>query len=533
MTLVERFELVLLLMVASIALDLLARRLRMPPAAALILGGLVFALIPGMPALQLDPDLTLVLILPPLLLASAYFTVWREFRANIRIILQLAVGCVLLTTAGVGLVTHWMVPGLPWAACFALGAIVAPPDAVAAKAVLQRLSLPRRMVVLLEGESLVNDASGLVLYRFAVAAALTGTFDAGQAAISFVAVAVGGVAAGVACGFAAVFVLARLREPTLTVIASLLVAWGSYMFGEALHVSGVLSTVVCGLIMGWKQHEILTAETRTEANGVWGVVTFVFESLVFILIGLSLRGVVERIGGNGWAVLTDFVPAAAAIVGAVILTRFMWIFPAVYLSRAVSVRLRRRDPTPPVAVPLVMSWAGMRGVVSLAAALALPEGFPGRDFILAATFVVILVTVLVQGATLAPLIRLLRLTDSGLQPSGMLSEAQARARVSAAALAAVETLSRNPDGTVLHPRLLDQYGYRARASARFSEASDVLEVHRVAHFSVVLAAVAASRAEILRLHRAGEVHDSVLHALERELDLEEMSARRFAGEAAA
>ncbi len=533
MTLVARFELILLLMVASILLDLAARRLRMPPAAALILGGLALALVPGMPALELDPDLTLVLILPPLLMASAYFTVWREFRANIRIILQLAIGAVALTTVGVGVVAHWMVPTLPWAACFALGAIVAPPDAVAAKAVLQRLSLPRRMVVLLEGESLVNDASGLVLYRFAVVAALTGAFDAGEAAIGFVAVSVGGIAAGVASGLVAIFVIARLREPVLVVIASLLVAWGSYILGEAVHVSGVLSTVACGLIMGWKQHDVLTAETRTEAKGVWGVVVFALESLVFILIGLSLRGVVERIGGDGWAVAASFAPAAAAIVAAVILTRFLWIFPAVYLSRAVSVAFRRHDPTPPVAVPIVMSWAGMRGVVSLAAALALPEQFPGRDFILAATFIVILVTVLVQGATLAPLIRLLRLTDSGLLPVGSLPEASARARVAAAALAEVERLARAEDGTVRHPRLLEQYAYRARAAARFSEASDVLESHRAEHFSVVLAAVTAARTEILRLHRSGEVHDSVLHALERELDLEEMSAKRFVSEASA
>ena len=533
MTLVARFELVLLLMVAGIVLDLGARRLRLPPAAALILGGLAMALIPGLPAIELDPDLTLVLVLPPLLLASAYFTVWRDFRANLRIILQLAVGAVALTTAGVGVVTHWMVPSLPWAACFALGAIVAPPDAVAAKAVLQRLSLPPRMVVLLEGESLVNDASGLVLFRFAVAAALTGTFDAGQAAISFVAVSVGGVVAGLAMGWAATVLLARLREPILATVGSLMVAWASYIAADALGVSGVLSTVTCGLVMGWRQHEILTAQTRTEAKAVWGVVIFVFETLVFILIGLSLRGVVQRLGGQGWQALADFLPAAAAIVAAVIVTRFLWIFPATYVPRLLSPRLRARDPYPPLAVPILMGWAGMRGVVSLAAALALPEQFPGRDFILAASFTVILVTVLVQGCTLAPMIRLLGLTSFSLDRPATLSEAAARARVAATQLAAVQQRSAAEDGTHRHPRLVEQYSYRARASAKFHESSGSLLGHRVEHFSVVLAAISAGRAEVLRLHRSGEIHDSVLHALERELDLEEMSARRFAEEEAA
>jgi len=204
---VARFELILLLLAAIIGLELLAQRLRMPPAAALILGGIVLALIPDMPDIELDPDLALVLFLPPLLMASAFFTSWRDFRANLRIIIQLAVGAVAFTTAVVGVVAHWVMPSLPWAACFALGAIVSPPDAVAAKAVLAQVPLPRRVVVLLEGESLVNDATGLVLFRFAVAAGLTGLFDAGEAALSFGLLSLGGIAAGAAFGFAAMALL--------------------------------------------------------------------------------------------------------------------------------------------------------------------------------------------------------------------------------------------------------------------------------------------------------------------------------------
>jgi monovalent cation/hydrogen antiporter len=526
---VSRFELILVLMVVVLALELLARRIRMPPAAAFIIGGIALALIPGIPEIELDPDLALVLFLPPLLLASAYFTDWRDFRANLRIIAQLAVGAVVFTTVGVGVVAHLVEPSLPWAACFALGAIVSPPDAVAAKAVLQGLSLPPRMAVLLEGESLINDATGLVLYRFAVAAALTGAFDGGQAAASFAGLALGGVVVGAAFGWLVTYVLGRLRDPTLSVIASFLAAWAAYIVGEAVHVSGVLTTVACGLVMGWRQHSVLTAATRTQAQAVWQVIVFILESLIFILIGLSLRGLLSRLGGDWHAIVSLSGPVILVIV-AVIVTRFIWILLATYLPRALIPKLRERDPYPPLGVPIVMSWAGMRGVVSLAAALALPEGFPGRDFILATTFAVILVTVLIQGATLAPLIRILGLDGFSQQRPKTMSEAQARAQMAVAQLTEVERHSSDGSGTLRHPRLVEQYSYRARAAARFSDAAGSLDKQKQDHFTVVLAAISAGRAELLRLHSAASIPDSVLNALEQELDLEEMSARRHLGE---
>ena len=526
MSAVDRFEIILALMGGVIMLELAARRLHLPQAAAFVLGGMALALIPGTPDIELDPDLALVLFLPPLLLAGAFLTAWRDFRAELRIILQLAVGAVLFTTAVVGVVAHLLVPGLPWAACFALGAIVSPPDAVAAKAVLHGLKLPERIVVLLEGESLVNDASGLVLYRFAAAAALTGTFDAGQAALGFGMLAAGGIAIGIACGALVVRLLARLTDPLLSIVGSLLAAWGSYIAADTVGGSGVLSTVACGLIMGWRQHEIVGAATRTQANAVWGVVVFVLESLVFVLVGLSLRAVLARLDASGqsWAAL---LPPVAGVTAAVVLSRFAWIVPTTYLVRALSPGLRRRDPYPPLAVPIVMSWAGMRGVVSLAAALALPDRFPGRDVIIAATFATILFTVLVQGATLAPLIRVLRLERFAGGRRTAIGEDDARARIAQIQLESVETASRAEDGSHRHPRLIDQYGFRARASARYSEAADDLADSRREHFGVVLAANEAGRRELLRLHRAGEINDSVLHTLEHELDLEELTARKF------
>jgi Na+/H+ antiporter len=526
MTQAAQFEFVLGLVAVVLILEIVARRTGLLPSAVLVVGGVVLALAPGVPDIHLDADLILLLFLPPLLFSSAYFTVWRDFRDNLRIILQLAVGAVLLTTIAVGVATHLLMPSVPWAVCFAFGAIVSPPDAVAAKAVLKAVPLPPRLTTLLEGESLVNDATGLVLFRFAIAAGLTGTFNMWEAAGSFGLLAVGGILVGAACGQVAALVLARVQEPHLNIVGGLLVAWGAYIIGDALHVSGVLSTVCCGLVMGWRQHDLLDASIRTRANTVWDVVVFLLESLVFILIGLSLRGVLGRLSdiGIGAGSLALDIGIIALVM---IVARFAWIVPATYVPRFLSPALRRRDPYPSLAVPVVMSWAGMRGVVSLAVALSVPEQLPGRDFILAATLSLILLSILVQGTTLAPLIRLLRLGGFQLERRPTLDEAHARVELANAALAAIRSLSRAPDGIERHPRLVEQYAHRADMAARFAQAGGRLANHRDEHFAAVLLANRAARAELLKLHRTGRIHDTVLQALEAELDLEEMGARQL------
>jgi len=526
MSAVAAFDLILFLMAVALLLELLAGRLRMPPAAAFILGGGVLALIPGVPDIEFDPNLVLVLFLPPLLMSSAFFTSWRDIRADLRIILALAVGAVAFTTLVVGLVAHWVAPFLPWAACFALGAILSPPDAVAAKAVLQRLPLPRRLVMLLEAESLVNDASGLVLYRFAVAAALTGAFSAREAVAGFAILAVGGVAVGTAFGFATSWLLRVLSNSLHATVASFLVSWASYISAEHLGVSGVLSTVTCGMIIGVTQHRSLSANVRTQAQAVWQVVEFVMESFIFVLIGLSLRGILDRLGGRS-ADLTALLPATAAIVGTVVVSRFVWIFWIGFAPRLLRpVRVLKEEKVP-FAVQVVMGWAGMRGVVSLAAALALPAELPGRDFILAVTFAVILVTVLIQGGTLSALVRLLRIDRYIDAPKQAMGEAAARAQVVAIQLAEIERLSLQPDGTHRHPRLVEQYSYRVRATRNFAENTGLHTGSRDEHFQAVLSAIAAGRKELLRLHSGDEIHDSVLRAIEQELDLEELTAQRF------
>ncbi|SAL11512.1 Na+/H+ antiporter membrane protein [Caballeronia turbans] len=530
------FNLVLVSLIAIIALEVLAKRLRLPPAAALLVGGVAMAFVPGLPHIELDPELVLVVFLPPLLMYGAYFFVWDDFKRNLSGILLLAIGAVAFTTLVVGIAVHLVVPELPWAACFALGAVVSPPDAVAAKAVLERVALPRRLMVLLEGESLLNDAAGLVLFRFALVAAMSGVFSAPRAAASFAGLAVGGVVVGIVAGFIAVRIMRALEDDYLVITTSMLTSWVSYIAGEELGVSSVIATVTCGMVVGWHQHEVFTAAQRMRGTAFWQVVVFVLEALVFVLIGLSLRGIAVRLGGVGDA-FSLLGPATAAVIAVVILSRFVWVFgveAVKWIAWSVTGRKRADADEAGVAVPdwraaTVVSWAGMRGVVTLAVALSLPETMPGRDLILFAGFAVILVTVLLQGATIGPLIALLSLTRGHERSSRHLTEPQAWARMESAQLAAIQPLVHDADGNVIHPRLLEQYTYRAGLTQRFRDMEEFPTDARHAHYDVVLAAIAAGRAELLRMHRSGEIHDELLHSLEHDLDLQEIIALHSRG----
>ena len=528
MSSVSAFKLVLLSLIVMIGLQLLAKRLKLPPAAALLIGGIAMAFVPGLPPVHLDPDLVIVVFLPPLLMDGAYFTVWEELKRNLGAILLLAIGAVAFTTLAVGMVTHLVVPSLPWAVCFALGAIVSPPDAIAAKAVLERVALPRKLMAILEGESLLNDAAGLVLVRFAVAAALTGTFSIEHAAASFALLGLGGVVVGAVVGYVTVQIIRCLADDYLIITTSLLTPWISYIVGEALGVSGVIATVMAGLTLGWYQHEVLSATVRMRGTAFWQVIIFLLEALVFILIGLSLRGVIARSGGAGDALFT-LVPAVAAVLGAVVLSRFVWVFATEFFNASWQRITGRGNVALDWRTATITSWAGMRGVVTLAVALSLPESLPGRDLILVASFAVILVTVLLQGTTIGLLIEWInpdRSSDAGVQH---LSEPQAWAGLEAAQLAAIEPLVHDSEGKVIHPRLLEQYTYRATITKAYGDRTDFPHEQRVTHYDVVLAAIAAGRKELLRMHRSGAIHDEMLHILEHDLDLQEVSARHARG----
>jgi CPA1 family monovalent cation:H+ antiporter len=515
-------EAVLALIAACIGFALLARRAQLPYAVILVLGGIALAFVPGLPAVTLDPEIALAFFLPPLLLASAWRTDWRAFRANLRPILLLAVGAVLFTAICIAVVAKLLLPGLPWAAAVALGAIVAPPDAVAAAAVLQRLPIPRRIVTVLEGESLVNDATALVLYRFAVAAVAAGGVAFEAVAASFIWLAVGGVVVGYAIGWAANWSFTRLKDPLLETAMSFIACFGAFLAAEALHASGVISVVATGLVLGQKQHRTLSPQTRLVARAVWEFIEFVLTSLIFILVGLQLREIVARIADRG---VLEVAAVAVAISVTLVVSRFVWVFPATYLPRLIPA-VRRADPHPPAGHAVVISWAGMRGVVSLAAALALPLDFPERDLLVFLAFVAILVTLVLQGTTLGWVITRFKVTETRV--AGMpREEAHARRHVARATLAEIERRSEDILEGAVARDLVEEYRDKARVFHGVADGGGQAELE--ARMRIRLSALREGRKALLDHHRDDGLPDELLASIESELDLEELRILRLLG----
>lgn len=516
------FELVVVMFVAIIALHYAAHRCGMPPSVALLAGGGLLAFLPGLPTIQIDPALVLVIFLPPLLMDGAWSMALGRVRRHMIGIASLAIGAVFFTCAVVAVATHLLFPSLPWAACAALGAIVSPPDAVSARAVLEQVRLPRRLQILLEGESLLNDASGLVLFRFAIAAGVTGTFSATDAVGSFLLLAIGGAIVGAVVGTTWVLFVRRLEDEYLIISATVLLAWISYLLGEGLHVSSVIATVTTGLIMSWHQHTVLSASTRMRGTSFWTVIVFMMEATVFILIGLSLRGVVERGGGFDVVVATMGLPLLVILI-ALTLARFAWAYGSDLVIKLCNLLGLKRYTPLGFRDATVLAWAGVRGVVTLALALSVPENFPGRDLILITSFGVILGTVLIQGTTLGQVIRRLGLTEPSSDKPRM-TMSQAEAAMAQAQWVTIQKLAYDANGNLIHPQLLNRYQVRAEKIVDYAERTEHYIPLLQAHFDVVLQAVATGRRELIRLHRAGDIDDETLHELERDLDLEELSA---------
>jgi Na+/H+ antiporter len=509
----------------AIGLTYIARRLRIADPILLLLGGIVLSQLPKLPAIELAPDVVFLLFLPPILFGAAYFTPIRDFRANLRPILLLAVGLVLFTTAVVAIMAQ-LLTGMPMAAAFALGAIVAPPDAVAATAVFRRLGVPRRIVTILEGESLLNDASALIAYRAAVAAGgavVAGSlvagpeFSPGAAFVNFIVVAAGGLVIGAIAGAIVTRTLNRTADPTIEIIVSLLAPVTTYLAAEQIHVSGVLATVVAGLITGQRAARVLSPDARLMGAGVWQTLIWLINAFVFMLIGLQLPAILR-------AVLTDHTPGQLAALGlgvalTAIVARIIWVYPATYLPRLLSARLRARDPSPPWQAVFVISWAGMRGVVSLAAAFALPPTFPSRDLILFLTFCVIAATLVGQGLTLPWLIRHLGV----LAPGGQDSE-EVHARI-AAVEAALQRLEELKDDFPTHLPLIDQlreeYEHEAgHVVPQPGSEPDEVEQELIDHRAIRNAVLGAQREAVILLRDAGVINDETLRSIERDLDLE-------------
>jgi len=516
-------EVILFLMLCAVALGWVARRAELPYSIALIVGGGALGFVPQLPQVTFDPQSLLVIVLPPILYQGALLASWRDFKENVRPISLLSVGLVIATTVVVGATLKWLIPDIPWAAAFALGAIVSPTDAVATSAILSQSSMPRRLVAVLQGESLVNDASGLVTYKFAVAAVLTGAFSLLDASLDFVFVSVGGILVGVVMARLFVFIHRHLGDTFIEVLMTLAVPYLAYLFAESLKVSGVLAVLSAGIVRGRYSPEIVSAEMRIIARSVWNMLVFLLNSLVFVLIGMQLSGIIERLSGYSLVTLFSYGVLVSMVA---ILVRFAWIYPSSWLSQCVarSPRLAaalRPGARQPESELFVMSWCGMRGIVSLCAALALPVAlpdgtpFPYRDLIIFLTFFLISVTLVVQGLTLAPLTRKLRVgADSSIQEEKRLAKL-ALARAAMAAIDSVAGRERIPHDVA--ERIRAEFAEKIRLEMPGDSrpiGSDPARLLRSA-------AIQAERRELIRIWRDDQISDEVLHELEEGLDYQE------------
>ncbi|HZQ48538.1 MAG TPA: Na+/H+ antiporter [Verrucomicrobiae bacterium] len=527
----NQIEIIMGLLVVVAALAIVARRISIPYPILLVLGGLALALIPGFPRIHLAPNLVFLIFLPPLLYPAALFTSWRDFHDNLRPILLLAVGLVLFTTCAVGFFAHYIIAGLPLAAAFALGAIVSPPDAVAATAITERLRVPRRIVTILEDESLVNDAIALVAYRFAIAALMTGSFSLAQATFQFVIVAVGGVLIGLIIGWIAARVQRRLDDPPVQITLSLLTPFAAYLTSERLGVSGVLAVVTAGLYLGWRNPEIVNSRMRLQAGPVWEMIVFLLNGFVFILIGLQLPEVLQGISTKSGDIFRLTVDALLISL-VVIVVRFAWVIAATYLPRLMSKRLREKDPFPPWQSVIIIAWTGMRGVVSLAAAIALPSfslktdtPVSGRSLIIFFTFVVIFVTLVLQGLSLPYLIRWLKVVDGGETEK---EEREARLKANLAALERLAELEE--DGkypTELLQRLRAEYEDRIRQLEvpEPAETSGRRRLFSEDYTRLEQEALRVERQTILQLRNERVINDEALRRIQHDLDLAEERVR--------
>jgi monovalent cation/hydrogen antiporter len=514
-------ELVALLFVAVIGLATLARRLVVPYPILLVIGGLLLGFVPGLPPVRLAPDLVFFVFLPPILWAAAYFTSFRDFRANLRPIMLLALGLVVATTAAVAVVAHSVVPGLSWAGAVALGAIVSPPDAVAAVSILRRLRIPRRVVVVLEGESLVNDASALILYRTAVAAMVTGAFSLTDALGQFVLAAAGGVAVGLAVAGLGLLALRWVSDSMSEIAVTLLAPYVAWMVAERLGLSAVLACVAGGLLFRRLFGRAVGPVTRLQARSVWDLLIFALNGVIFILIGLQLRTLAlsVRPGELGALAWQGLLVSLAAIA-----IRLVWVPLATWLPRQIP-SIGARDPMPPWQNVTIVAWTAMRGVVSLAAALALPlvaadgRPLPLREQIILLTFAVILVTLVLQGLSLGPLVRWLRLPEDRTLET---EEIHARDQAVRAALERLEALLGQAEG--IDEQLADlrrHYEDRARAiSERRAGAPPSSSLADAAFKRARHETLTAERLTLIELRDNGAISDEVLLELERELDLE-------------
>ena len=509
-------DLFLGLLIAVAALVTIARWLDIAYPVFLVIGGLLLGLVPGVPRIQVDPELIFVVVLPPLLYIAGYYTPVRNLRANLGTIASLAIGLVVASALAVAVTVHWLVPGIPVAAALALGAIVAPPDAIAATAVTRRLGVSRQLVTILEGESLLNDATALTIYSIALAVAAGAIFSMTSAIVTFTGKVLGGCVVGLVVGWIITHIRTRIEDTPVEMTLSLLTPFAAYLPAERLGASGVIATVAAGLYLGHRRSQIMGADARLTGRALWEMIVFLLNGFVFIVMGLEVPVILRALTPS---LAMRYVVIGLAVTAVLVLVRALWVLGTVFLPQF-------REWREVWGCSVVLSWAGMRGVVSLAAALALPlalpggRPFPAREGLVVVTVTVIVLTLVGQGLTLSRLIRAIGVGgDAGMREE----EARARARLLAAANERLDELY--PVWPGHHP-LLDQlrvtYRHRFEHVDRQRDPSgDGHDQELIEHREIRRTIIDAEREALLRLRAEGEVDDEVLRDLEQELDLEE------------
>lgn len=526
----HRFEIFLILLAVLAGAALMARRLNVAPAVMLLMTGIGLALVPGLPRLELEPEIVLLIVLPPLIYSASVAMSWCEFKLHLRPIALLAIGCVIFTAAAVATAMHYF-GGLPWALGFLLGAIVAPPDAVAPLAIARRLRLPRQVLVVLEGEGLVNDATALIMYRFAIAAVATGMFSLRTAAGEFVLIVIGEIAYGLFIGWASLLIRNRARDPQVEITLSLITPYLAYWLPEHLGGSGVLATVVCGLYISWNGPLLISAATRLQGIFFWDLVIYLIEGLLFLLTGAQLRLLIEK---SKDFELPRIAVATLIVAATIVLARFVWVFARLYLGWLTCVVLQflripiALPPLPPWRYTFVVAFTGVRGAVSLAAALALPltvasgDAFPYRDVMLFIAFGVILITLVGLGLTLPFVVKALGISNVGREEHREEYEAEVAARRSllAATRASIDQMAKARE---LPDDIVDILC--ARHMARSSQVPGGEDGDKATMTGesarLVRELIADERRYIHRLLREGRITDEARRRIERDLDLEE------------
>ncbi len=522
----ENIDIIVILLFLITFLAVLSKKRNFPFAIILVLSGIVISLIPGLPTISLEPDIIFLIFLPPLLYGAAWNTSWHDFKAAIRPISLASIGLVFFTTGAVAIAAHLLIPGFTWPLAFLLGAIVSPPDAVAATSITKGLGLNPRLIAILEGESLVNDASGLIAYRYALTAITAGNFVFWQAGVNFLWVAAAGIAIGLVIGYITYFIQKKFFcDPVLEVTLTFLTPFASYLLAERFHVSGVLAVVTTGLFLSFRSTEIFSNESRIMAYSVWETVLFILNALVFILIGLQLRNVMKGI--SDYPLLT-LVLYGLAISFVVIIVRFIWVFPASYLPRILSKRIRKKEQLDPRNL-IIFGWAGMRGVVSMAAALAIPltltdgTAFPQRDLVIYLSFCVILSTLVLLGFSLKWVVRKLKIDPYSL----VAEEYEIRTQVATTAINYIENNLGFTQEELLN-NIKSKYEVRYNRlqktdlPANYFGSGKTLAGNIFNEFTKLqLELLGVERNTIKDLHTTGKGNEEIIRKIERELDLEE------------